>query len=318
MAEQTSQKSRLSSPPHLRTGFNTNKIMLVTLVSLLIPAIGGMTRYGTKAVGIIATTVITAVIAGALCQKLRGKPLKFEISTVISGLLLALVLPPGLPLWMAAIGSIFAICIVKEAFGGTGQNIFNPVLGAQAFLLASFATPMSQFIKPTGFGGKIVAMANPLAVELGVNVNKGELYQNLLFGNSAGFVGGSALLVIIGGILLLLIGTIDFRTPLVFLATVAITSLAFGADPVFHLLAGGVMFAAFYFACDPVTTPLYWKGRLVFAVGAGVLTVLIRQLGSPIDGIPYAILIMNGVTPLIDRYIKPIPMGMKKVKRNES
>ncbi|MDD4323131.1 MAG: RnfABCDGE type electron transport complex subunit D, partial [Dehalococcoidales bacterium] len=101
-------------------------------------------------------------------------------------------------------------------------------------------------------------------------------------------------------------------------AAVALTSLAFGADPVFNLLAGGVMFAAFYFAVDPVTTPMYWKGKLIFAAGAGILTVLIRQLGSAPDGVAYAILIMNAVTPLIDRYIKPIPMGMKKAKRNEA
>ena len=316
MAEQVSQKSRLSPAPHMRGMFDTGKMMKITLVSLLIPAIGGIMRYGYNALGVIAVTVITAIIAGMICQKLRGQAIKFDAGTVITGLLLALVLPPALPLWMAAIGAIFAVCIVKEAFGGTGQNIFNPALGAQAFLLASFSSPMSHWIEPTGFGGDLISGINPLVGEIGAEITKGELYQSLLFGNTAGFIGSGAIFVIVGGLLLLLIGTIDIRTPLSYLGAVALTSLAFGADPIFHLLAGGVMLTAFYFACDPVTTPLYWKGRLIFAIGAGVFTVLFRQLGSAADGFTYAILIMNAVTPLIDRYVKPIPMGMKKAKRN--
>lgn len=318
MPEPVNQKSRLSPAPRMRVKFTAGKMMMITAVSLMIPAGGGIVRYGTSALGVIAVTVGTALIAGALCQKLRGQDIRFDGATLVTGLLLALVLPPSLPLWMAAIGALFAICIVKEAFGGTGQNIFNPAVGAQAFLLASFAGPMSHWIEPTGFGGEIITGINPLTVDIGAQLSHTELYQSLLVGNSASFIGGGALFVIIAGLLLLLIGIADIRITLSYLAAVALTSLAFGADPVFNLLAGGVMFAAFYFAVDPVTTPMYWKGKLIFAAGAGILTVLIRQLGSAPDGVAYAILIMNAVTPLIDRYIKPIPMGMKKAKRNEA
>lgn len=318
MPEAAAEKNRLSPAPRMRVRFSSGKMMMITAVSLMIPAAGGIIRYGSSALGVIAVTVVTALLAGVLCQKLRGQAIRFDGATLVTGLLLGLVLPPAIPLWMAAIGAIFAICIVKEAFGGTGQNIFNPAVGAQAFLLASFARPMSHWIEPTGFGGKIITGINPLTGDIGTQLSQTDLYQSLLIGNSAGYIGGGALFVIIGGLLLLLIGVIDIRMPLGYLAAVALTSLAFGADPVFNLLAGGVMIAAFYFACDPVTTPLYWKGKLIFAAGAGILTVLIRQLGTAPDGVAYAILIMNAVTPLIDRYIRPIPMGMKKAKRNEA
>jgi len=302
----------------MRTRLTTGMIMLITLITLLLPAAGGIIRYGNNAVAIIVVTTASAMVAGMICQKLRGQALSFEASTMITGLLLALVLPPTLPLWMAAIGAIFAICIIKEAFGGLGQNIFNPAVGAQAFLLASFAGPMSRWIEPSGFSGELITGINPLVGEIGAEISRIELYQNLLFGNAPGFIGGGTIFVIIGGLVLLVFRAVDIKTTLSYLAAVALTSLAFGADPIFNLLAGGVMLAAFYFACDPVTTPLYWKGRLIFAIGAGVLTVLIRQPGNAPDGVAYAILIMNAVTPLIDRYVKPVPMGMRKVKRNEA
>jgi len=314
VAEQNLNKEQLSPAPYISSKFNTRKMMGITLISLLLPVIGAIVRYGYNALGLIIVTVASAIVAGMICRKLRGQPLIFDVGTIITGLLLALVLPPGLPLWIAAIGSFFAICIVKEAFGGAGQNIFNPTLGAQAFLLASFAGPMGTWIEPAGFGGELINSINPLAGEISAEIGNFELYQSLLFGSSAGYLGGSALLVLLGGLILVLVRAIDFKVPVAYLVTVIITSLIFGADPIFHLLAGGVMFTAFYFACDPVTTPMYWKGRIVFAVGAGILTVLIRQYGNAIDGTVYAILIMNAVVPLIDRYIKPIPFGTKKAK----
>lgn len=314
MISSTLERSRLSPAPHIRSGFSTRKIMLITLATLLLPAGAGVFNYGFRALAILGVSLASGLVADNLCARLRGKPWRLETSSLVSSLLLALVLPPTLPLWMAGLGVFFAVAIVKEAFGGLGQNIFNPALGARAFLLASFALPMSQWIKPSGFSADAVTSATPLASGLTSDLPAGELLWSLFTGSAPGVIGSGALFVLIGGLVLLLVGVIDFKAPLAYMAAVAVTSLVFGENPLFHLLAGGVVFAAFYFVTDPVTTPLHWPGRVVFAVSAGVLTILIRQLGNAPDGVAYAVLIMNALTPLIDRYIKPRPMGLKRVK----
>jgi len=310
------EKSRLSPAPHMRAGFSTNTMMLITLATLLLPAGAGIFNYGLRAMAILGVCLASGVVADNLCARLRGKPWRLEISSLVSSLLLALILPPALPIWMAGLGVFFAVAIVKEAFGGLGQNIFNPALGARAFLLASFALPMSQWIEPSGFSADAVTSATPLVSGFVSNLPLNELLWGLFTGSVPGFIGSGALFVIIGGLILLLTGVIDYKAPLAYLGAVAITSLLFGENPLFHLLAGGVVFAAFYFITDPVTTPLYWPGKVVFAIGAGVLTMLIRQLGNAPDGVAYAVLIMNAVTPLIDRYIKPRPMGLNRANRN--
>jgi len=310
------EKSRLSPAPHMRAGFSTNTMMLITLATLLLPAGAGIFNYGLRAMAILGVCLASGVVADNLCARLRGKPWRLEISSLVSSLLLALILPPALPIWMAGLGVFFAVAIVKEAFGGLGQNIFNPALGARAFLLASFALPMSQWIEPSGFSADAVTSATPLVSGFVSNLPLNELLWGLFTGSVPGFIGSGALFVIIGGLILLLTGVIDYKAPLVYLGAVAVTSLLFGENPLFHLLAGGVVFAAFYFITDPVTTPVYWPGKVVFAIGAGVLTMLIRQLGNAPDGVAYAVLIMNAVTPLIDRYIKPRPMGLKRANRN--
>jgi len=310
------EKNRLSPAPHIRSGFSTNKIMLITLATLLLPAGAGIFNYGFRALALLGVSLASGLVADNLCARIRGKPWRLEPSSLISSLLLALILPPTLPLWMAGLGVFFAIAIVKEAFGGLGQNIFNPALGARAFLLASFALPMSRWIEPSGFSGDAVTSATPLASGFTSNLPVNELLQGLFTGSVPGFIGSGALFVLIGGLILLLTGVIDYKAPLGYLGAVAITSLLFGENPLFHLLAGGAIFAAFYFVTDPVTTPLYWPGKIVFAVGAGILTILIRQLGNAPDGVAYAVLIMNALTPLIDRYIKPRPMGFKRINRD--
>lgn len=310
------EKSRLSPAPHIRSGFSTNKMMLITLATLLLPAAAGVFNYGFRALAILGVCLASGLAADNICARLRGKSWRLEPSTLISSLLLALILPPALPLWMAGLGVFFAIAIVKEAFGGLGQNIFNPALGARAFLLASFALPMSQWIEPSGFSADAVTSATPLVSGFTSSLPASELLWGLFTGSVPGFIGSGALFIIIGGLVLLLTGVIDFKAPLGYMGAVVVTSLLFGENPLFHLLAGGVVFAAFYFVTDPVTTPLYWPGKVVFAIGAGILTILIRQLGNAPDGVAYAVLIMNAVTPLIDRYIKPRPMGVTRVNRN--
>lgn len=309
---------QLSPAPHLWGAMSTSAMMVITFMTLLIPAAAGVFNYGSQALMVIVACLAGCILTDLACRKLRGQPLRPDGSTLVTGMLLALVLPPMLPLWMVFTGAVFAIAIVKEAFGGLGQNIFNPAMGARAFLLASFAAPMSRWIEPLGFGTDAVTSATPLDSAFVTELTKVELYQALLMGDVPGVIGGGALFVIIGGILLLATGIIDFKTPLAYLGAVALAALAFGQDPVFHLLAGGSMFAAFYFVTDPVTTPVYWPGKLLFAAGAGVLTVLIRELGNAPDGIAYAVLLMNCVTPLIDRYIKPEAMGVVRNKDNDA
>jgi len=307
-------KSRLTTGPHLWGGFSTNRIMLITLATLLIPAAGGVYQYGEQALWVIVVCIVACYAADILCRKLRGQPLRPDMGTPITALLLALSLPPGLPLWIAALGSFFGICIVKEAFGGLGQNIFNPALGARAFLLASFAAPMTRWIEPGGFGADAITTASPLAGGTAAEPGGLELYQALLFGDAPGVIASGALFLMVGGLILVILRIVDFRAPVAYIVSVALIALAFGEDPAFHVLAGGVIFGAFFFITDPVTTPVHWPGRVIFAVGAGVLTMLIRLLGAAPDGVTYAILIMNALTPLIDRYIKPGPMGAKEVK----
>ncbi|MFC1873617.1 RnfABCDGE type electron transport complex subunit D [Chloroflexota bacterium] len=308
---------QISSSPYLRAGLYVPRLMLFTIIALL-PAIGGAIYfYGYSALSVISVSVITALLTEYLVKKLRGRPFIMDGSAPLIGLLIALTLPPRMELWIVVCGTIFAIAIVKEAFGGLGHYIFSPVMGARVFLEVSFISQFSNWVKPMGFTDNIVIADTPLAQTFIWSGTKFALYNDMFFGNLPGSIGEvSALLILIGGILLLTFRLINWRVPLAFIGTVALFTWLLGEDPLFHILAGGLLLAAFFISTDPTTSPITHRGRILFAIGCGVFTVIIRQFAVAQEGVYYAVLLMNSVVPLIDRFIRPKPRGVQRAVKN--
>jgi len=307
----------LSSSPHLHGSTSISKDMVLVIAALCLPAAGAVYFFGLYVLLMLAASVLTAVLTEFVAKKLRRRPFYMDGSAVLTGMLLVLVLPPRTPLWAVVVGSVFSIAIVKEAFGGLGYNIFNPALAGRAFVSVSFAGALSRWIAPTSsWLADAVTTATPLGEGFTTALSKPELYKALFFGNVAGSAGEtSALLILIGGAILLAFGVIKWHVPVFYIGTVFVMSLIMGQDPVFHILAGGLMLGAFFMATDYVTSPLTTLGRIIFAVGAGILVMLIRRLGNMPEGVAFSILIMNAFTPLIDRYVRPRPFGFVKPKR---
>ena len=310
------RKFLVSPGPHLWRGQSVSKIMYIVVLALMFPTAAGVYFFGYHALSVIAVSIAAAVLAEYTVKKLRKRAFVMDGSAVVTGLLLALILPPTIPLWMVAVGSVFSIAIVKEAFGGLGHNIFNPALGGRAFLAACFSVKMTTWVSPTGFGADAVTTATPLSSSFIWEGDKLSLYRDLFLGNTGGSIGEtSALLILVGGILLLALGIISWRIPVAYIGTVALLTLALGQDAIFHILAGGLMIGAFFMATDYVTSPITARGKIIFGIGAGILTVVIRRFGGLPEGVCYSILFMNAITPLIDRYVRVRPYGLvKKVK----
>lgn len=294
--------SLLVSPgPHIHAPISTQSAMLTVIASLL-PATGvAIYLFGLSALGVVVASIAGATIAEALCLWARKRPLLlWDGSAALTGLLLALTLPPQLPLWMAALGGAVAIGIGKHAFGGLGANPFNPALVGRAFLGASFAAPMSTWPRP--FDG--VTGATPL-VEIGATGSYRDLWS-LVTGTTGGSLGEtSAVALLVGGAALLIRGIIDWRIPVGVVGTTALFAVLAGVDPIAHILSGGLLLGAFFMATDWVTSPITRKGKWIFAVGVGVLTMVIRLWAAAPEGVSYAILLMNGATPLINVMTRP-------------
>lgn len=297
----------VSSSPHLHSANSVATTMRDVVIALIPALIGAVYFFGTAAVTVILTCVISAMLSEALAQKIMHREVTVsDGSAAVTGLLLAFCLPATLPWWIAAIGSAVAIIIGKQFFGGLGCNIFNPALIGRAFLVASWPVAMTAWVAPLDG----VTTATPLGIlKEGLGAELPSLGQ-LFMGNVAGSLGEtSALALIVGGIYLLYKGHIDWRIPFSYLGTVFILTAVIGADPLFHLLSGGLMLGAIFMATDWVTSPITKKGRIIFGVGCGLLTVLIRTMGGYPEGVCYSILLMNLVTPLIDRYTKARVFG---------
>jgi electron transport complex protein RnfD len=319
----------VSSSPHVRSDDTTEKIMWQVTLALVPAALVGIYFFGLYALVVISVSVLAAVITEYLTGRMMGRPLSIKDgSAVLTGLLLALVIPPGVPLWIPAIGSAFAIAIGKQVFGGLGYNPLNPALLGRAVLLASWPTLMTTWKWPTGSLGwlhgvdgtagasaTIDAIAGATALGLhkqGVLAELGAQipYSQLFIGNISGSLGEtSALALLIGAAFLIYKKIIDPRIPLTFIGTVIVLSALFGQDPLFHVLAGGLVLGAFFMATDYVTTPVTPRGKLIFGFGCGLLTMLIRRFGGYPEGVCYSILIMNTATPLLDRYTRPRRFG---------
>lgn len=327
------KKLIVSASPHIRGADSTSSIMWM-VVKMLIPAgIMGVVIFGLYSLYVITVCVVTAVLTEAICNILRKRPVTiFDGSAVITGLLIAYTLPPTVPLWVSVIGTVFAIAIVKHTFGGLGNNIWNPALAGRAFLQVSFpnyinsgwlnhrqiSDGVNDFVNR---GVDAITRATPLVQEVSEKVYS---HLDLLTGNTPGCIGEvSAVAIVITGLYLIYRGYVDWIVPAGFIGTVALLSYVlptsidtvWANDPLYHILAGGVMLGAFFMATDMVTTPLTRKGLLVFGIGCGLLTVLIRFYGGYPEGVCYSILIMNTATPLIDRFTKPKLLGGKGGKK---
>jgi len=268
--------------------------------------------FGANALSVLGVSVGTCIATEFVAKKIKGQPFIMDGSAVITGLLLGLILPATISLWMVALGAIFAIAIVKEVFGGLGHNIFNPALGGRAFMSASFSTQMTHWT-PTRLMPDAMTTATPLSEASQWQQFDPSAYQAMFLGNTAGSMGEtSALAILVGGIILIALRIINWRIPVIYIGMVALMSFGFGQDPLFHILAGGLMLGAFFMATDYITSPLTNKGKVIFALALGALTVTIRQFAGMPEGVCYSILFMNGVAPLIDRYTKVRPYGLVK------
>ncbi|MFC1705165.1 RnfABCDGE type electron transport complex subunit D, partial [Nanoarchaeota archaeon] len=298
------EKLTVSVSPHIRDEDNVNKIMWYVVLALIPTTIAGIIFFKARALTTVLLSIIAAVLTEFIIQKLTNKKITIKDgSAVLTGLLLALVLSPLVPWWIPIIGAVFAIAIAKHAFGGLGHNIFNPALAGRAFLVASWPALMTAWLLPDGVTG-----ATPLGMLKlqGTSTN----YMQLFLGNIGGCIGEvSAIALLLGAAFLFYKKVIDWRIPAAYLGTVAVFALIFRQDPVFHLLSGGLLIGAFFMATDYVTSSITPKGKLWFGFGCGFLTIIFRLFSGYPEGVMFSILLMNAVTPLVDRYTKTKPFG---------
>lgn len=302
-----SERLKVSSNPHIRSKVTTNGIMTAVIISLL-PATGfGIYHFGVRALELILVSVGSAVLTEFLFGLYKKKMTITDLSAVVTGLLLALNLPVSLPLWMAALGSVFAILVVKMLFGGLGQNFMNPALAARCFLLISFPLQMTNFACDAYSG------ATPLAaIKAGEEVN----VLDMVVGRTAGTIGETSMIaLIIGACFLILLGIIDLRIPGSYIITFVLFAGIFGGhgfDPAYlaaQLAGGGLMLGAFFMATDYVTRPITIKGQYVFGIFLGIMTGIFRIFGPGAEGVSYAIILGNLLVPLIEKATMPRAFG---------
>jgi len=310
----------LSPSPHLRGRNSIKKDMYLVILALLFPTAGAVYFFGFYVLLMVAVSLLSAVLTEYVAKMMRRRPFTLDGSALVTAILFVLVMPPRTPLWIVVVGSVFAVAVAKEMFGGLGHNVFNPALAARAFVTVSFAGALSRWIAPVhSMLAAGVATATPLSESFAYTLSKTEMYKALFLGNVGGSAGEtSALLILIGGLILIAFRLIKWQVPVFYIGTVALLSLALGQDPLFQILAGGLFLGAFFMATDYVTTPITTKGKVIFAIGAGVLVVLIRTYGSMPEGVCYSILLMNAFTPLIDRHVRPKVFGLVKKTKKEA
>lgn len=303
----------VSSSPHVRAKFTSGNIMLMVFIALLPASLFGVYNFGLKALFIILASVITCVLTEYIYEYFMKKPITIgDYSAAVTGLLLALNLPSSVPIWMPVIGGIFAILVVKQVFGGLGQNFMNPALGARCFLLISFTGRM------TNFTYDAVSGATPLALlKSGEAVNTWKMF----LGSTQGTIGETSVIAImIGAIFLLATGVIKITIPASYILSFLIFIGIFagrGFDVNYligQLCGGGLMLGAWFMATDYVTSPITQKGRIVYGVILGVLTGLFRLFGGSAEGVSYAIIFSNLLVPLIERFTLPTAFGKEKKK----
>jgi electron transport complex protein RnfD len=342
----------VSASPHVRENTSIQRVMYGVVIALIPAVAGSVYFYGLRALFLTLLACLAALITEAVIQRARGIPVTiWDGSAIVTGILLAFNVPPGVPWWMPVAGSVFAIAIGKQVFGGLGYNPLNPALLGRAFLLASWPVPMTTAWLPARGGTlsglnlagiDVVTQATPLALmrkvsemisdpsstthqivqarEVLSEMGSSETVIDLFTGRVGGCIGEtSAVLLLIGAAYLMFKHYIEWRIPGTYIATVALLTWIFGGpsgfftgNALFHILAGGLILGAFYMATDMVTSPVSPKGMIIFGVGCGVLTSIIRLVGGYPEGVSYSILLMNVATPLIDRHTRPKKFGEVK------
>ena len=326
---------QVSVSPHVRDSITTEKIMLYVIMALLPSCIFGILNFGLHALLILTITPAAAVVSEYVYEKLMHKPVTVsDNSALLTGLLLAMNMPPGIDWWIPVVGAVFAIVIIKQLYGGLGQNFMNPALGARCFLLIAFSNQMTTYAASRGFIHTVwdvpattdaLSGATPLAyLKLGEHFD----LQALFLGNVGGVIGEtSAVCLLIGGLFLVFMKIIEIRIPAVYLSSFAaltlLTAFVRGySDPFIFMLeelcAGGIMLGAWFMATDYVTCPMTDKGQYIYAVGVGLLIAVIRNFGNYPEGATYAILLMNIATPLIDRFTKNRVYGHERKVKKEN
>ncbi len=301
----------VSLAPHIRSNDTVQRIMLDVLIALVPAAIASVYFFGLYSLAIMAVSVGACGLSEYAFQKLMKKPVQVkDLSAVVTGILLAFNVPAGAPLWMVAFGGVFAIIIVKECFGGIGGNFMNPALAARVMLMASWPQQMTAYLKPDGMTG-----ATPLQI---LKEGGGDLpaLMDMFTGNIGGVIGETcAIALILGGIYLIVRKVIDWKTPIIYIVSTAIFLLLFGVKAdllAYEVLGGGLLLGAIFMATDYSSSPMNAKGKIIFALGAGLVTAVIRAKGGMPEGVSYSILLMNVCTPLIDKFTVGEAYGPKK------
>ena len=317
------KKLVVSASPHLRTKDTTTKIMLDVIIALL-PALGASTAiFGPRVLAVTAPTVISAVLSEFAARKVMKRHNTIQdLSAVVTGLILAFNLPVSIPLWMAAIGSFFAIVVVKQMFGGIGQNFANPAIVARIVLLLSFGQAMGNWTAPLSWKTDAVSTATPLAIIGGESTEALPSLLDMFLGIRGGCIGETcSLALIVGGIYLMARKVISYKIPVAFIGTVAVIMLIAGKFDLeflaYELMGGGLLLGAFFMATDYSTSPIKSNAKIVFGVGCGLLTCVIRLFASLPEGVSFAILIMNLLVPHIETIMAPKPFGTVKEKKTK-
>ena len=336
MTDYKNLKLIATSNPHIRGSETTRSIMLDVIIAMLPALAFAIFNFGLRALTLTAVSVVGCIFWEWLYRKLMKKPQSIgDLSCVVTGMLLAFVCPVHMPYWMILIGDFFAIIVVKQLFGGIGKNFLNPALAGRAVLLASYAGTMTSWVDPAagkapiiGSMADVVTTATPLAVmktgdfaALTGTYNVG----NMFIGQIPGSLGEvSALALLIGGAYLIWRKVINWQTPVSYIATVAVLTFLFPKQGsglewmLYSVFGGGLFLGAFFMATDYATSPVTKKGQLIFGIGCGLFTVLIRYFGSYNEGVCYSIMVMNLLVALIDKYTKPTRFGVVKSDKKEA
>lgn len=326
------KKLTVSASPHVRSNETTTGIMLDVIISLMPALVMSIVYFGLRALALTAVCVCSCVLFEALARKIMKRPNTIgDLSAVVTGIILAFNLPATMPFWMAVIGSLIAIVVVKQMFGGIGQNFVNPAMTARIILMTSFPTAMANWVVPFSntWSADAVTAATPMATL--ANVQGGDVsvlsdslpsLLQMLLGNHGGSMGEvCSLALICGGLYLILRKVISPIIPLCFIGTVAVCMLFAGSFNLefvaYELLGGGLMLGAFFMATDYSTSPINKKGKIIFGIGCGLITSVIRIFGSLPEGVSFSIILMNILVPHIENLTTPKPFGSTKEKKEK-
>jgi len=321
----------VSPSPHRATTMSTAKIMLMVILALLPSAVAGCVFFGPRAAAVLAVCVISCVAFEALSRKIMKRDQTVsDLSAVVTGLLLGMNLPATTPLYIAVIGSFIAIVIIKQLFGGIGQNFANPAIAARIVLMLSFTDSMTSWVVPYWYTDvvDVTTGATPLTASWLNYTESGAVYKmapftmgEMLWGETGGCIGETcAIALIAGGIFLIVTKIISAATPVAYIGSFALLTFIYtgsAVETLYGVLAGGLLIGAFFMATDYATTPVTTKGKIIFGIGCGLMTFIIRNFGSFPEGVSFAILLMNLLTPFIDKLTLTKPFGAKMPEKNK-